>query len=193
MQGEELKIRDPRDAIDAGIALVPEERRKQGLVTTESIRKNMTLPSLGKNFCAGGFWIKQRKEKEAVAKSIKDFRLATPSPEQEARLLSGGTQQKVVIGKWLLSDSKIYIFDEPTKGIDVGGKHDIYKMIVDLAKNGAGVIFISNELDEVLALCDRTLIMFNGRLVKEVINKDTTKNELLFYVMGGKDNGSKSG
>jgi len=193
MQGEELKIRDPRDAIDAGIALVPEERRKQGLVTTESIRKNMTLASLRKKFCAGGFWIKQRKEKEAVEKSIKDFRLATPSAEQEARLLSGGTQQKVVIGKWLLSDSKIYMFDEPTKGIDVGGKHDIYKMIVDLAKEGAGVIFISNELDEVLAFCDRTLVIFDGRLVKEVINKDTTKDELLFYVMGGKDNESKNG
>jgi ribose transport system ATP-binding protein len=191
INGKAVKIKEPRDAIKAGIALVPEERRKQGLIPTESIRKNMTLASLRKNFCAGGIWIKERQERKAVEKAIKDFSMATPSPEQETRLLSGGTQQKVVIGKWLLSESKIYVFDEPTKGIDVGGKHDIYSMIVDLAKNGAGVIFISNELDEVLALCDRTLVMFNGRLVKEVINKNTTKDELLFYVMGGKENGSK--
>jgi len=191
INGKAVKIKEPRDAINAGIALVPEERRKQGLVSTESIRKNMTLASLGKKFCAGGIWIRERKERAVVEKAIKDFSMATPGPEQETRLLSGGTQQKVVIGKWLLSDSKIYVFDEPTKGIDVGGKHDIYRMIVDLAKNGAGVIFISNELDEVLALCDRTLIMFNGHLVKEVINKNTTKDELLFYVMGGKENGSK--
>ncbi|MFO7984898.1 MAG: sugar ABC transporter ATP-binding protein [Desulfatiglandaceae bacterium] len=192
LKGEDLKIRDPRDAIDAGIALVPEERRKQGLVTTESIRKNMTLASLRKKFCVGGVWIKKQKERKVVEKSIKDFKMATPSTEQETRLLSGGTQQKVVIGKWLLSDSSIYIFDEPTKGIDVGGKHDIYKMIVDLAKNGAGVIFISNELNEVLTLCDRTLVMFKGRLVKELVNKGTTKDELLFYVMGGKYNDSKN-
>jgi len=193
MRGEELKIKDPGDAIRAGIALVPEERRKQGLVTTESIRKNMTLTSLKNDFCASGFWIRRHKEKEVVEKAIRDFRMATPGPEQETRLLSGGTQQKVVIGKWLLSKSLVYMFDEPTKGIDVGGKHDIYRMIVDLAKDGAGVAFISNELDEVLALCDRTLVMFNGRLVKEVSNKDTSKDELLFYVMGGKENGSKNG
>ncbi|MDZ7698647.1 MAG: sugar ABC transporter ATP-binding protein [Deltaproteobacteria bacterium] len=192
LKGEKLRIRNPRGAINAGIALVPEERRQQGLVITESIRKNMTLAALKKKFCAGGFWIKQREEKEAVKKSIKDFKMATPSLEQEARLLSGGTQQKVVIGKWLLSESSIYIFDEPTKGIDVGGKHDIYKMIVDLATNGAGVIFISNELDEVLALCDRILVMFRGQLVKELVNKEVSKDELLYYVMGGKDNESKN-
>jgi len=192
IRGRELKIKDPRDAIEAGIALVPEERRLQGLVTTESIRKNMTLASLRKNFCASGFWIRQGREREAVEKAISDFKMATPGPEQETRLLSGGTQQKVVIGKWLLSESMVYIFDEPTKGVDVGGKHDIYKMIVDLAKKGAGVVFISNELDEVLALCDRTLVMFNGRIVKEVANKGTSKDELLFFVMGGKENGSKS-
>jgi ABC-type sugar transport system ATPase subunit len=193
IHGKDRKIRDVKDGIGAGLALVPEERKNQGLVLTESIRKNATLCSLRKRFCTRRFWIKQNKEKEAVNDLIMTLNLATPSGEQEAQFLSGGTQQKVVVGKWLLSDSNIYIFDEPTKGIDVGGKHDIYKMIVDLAKRGAGVIFISNELDEVLALCDRTLVMFNGRIVKEVINEHTTKNELLFYVMGGKDSEGKTG
>ena len=115
--------------------------------------------------------------------------MVTPTGEQETQFLSGGTQQKVVVGKWLSSDSNVYIFNEPSKGIDIGGKHDIYQMIVDLAKSGAGVIFISNELDEVLSLCDRILIMFSGRIVKEVLNEETSKEELLFYVMGGRDNG----
>jgi ABC-type sugar transport system ATPase subunit len=192
IRGKEQKIMDVKDGIAAGLALVPEERKNQGLVLTESIRKNATLSSLRKRFCAHRFWIKQNKEKISVNGLIETLNLATPSGEQVTQFLSGGTQQKVVVGKWLLSDSNIYIFDEPTKGIDVGGKHDIYQMIVDLAKRGAGVIFISNELDEVLALCDRTLVMFKGRCVKEFINEDTTKGELLFFVMGGKDNGAKT-
>ena len=192
IRGQEATITNPAQGIAAGLALVPEERREQGLVATESVRKNITLASLKKKFCAFKFWIQQDKEKVAVNEIIENLRLVTPSGEQEAQFLSGGTQQKVVVGKWLLSDSNIYMFDEPTKGIDVGGKHDIYQMIVDLAKRGACVIFISNELDEVLALCDRTLVMYRGRIVKEVLNEDTTKEELLFYVMGGKKNGSKS-
>jgi ABC-type sugar transport system ATPase subunit len=192
IRGEERKITDVRDGIAAGLALVPEERKQQGLVLGESIRKNATLSSLRKRFCAHRFWIKQYKEKDVVNGLIATLNLATPSGEQETQFLSGGTQQKVVVGKWLLSDSSIYIFDEPTKGIDVGGKHDIYQMIVELAKRGAGVIFISNELDEVLALCDRTLVMFSGQIVKEFINEKATKDELLFYVMGGKDNAAKT-
>jgi ABC-type sugar transport system ATPase subunit len=192
ISGKELKISDVKNGIAAGLALVPEERKAQGLVLTESIRKNVTLSSLKNRFCTHRFWIKQNKEKDMVNGLIVTLKLATPSGEHEAQFLSGGTQQKVVVGKWLLSDAKIYIFDEPTKGIDVGGKHDIYQMIIDLAKRGAGVIFISNELDEVLALCDRTIVMFNGRIVKEVINEETTKEELLFYVMGGRYHESKT-
>jgi len=192
IKGRETTITNPTQGIAAGLALVPEERRNQGLVVTESLRKNITLASLKKKFCACGFWIKQDKEKVEVKKLIERLSMATPSSEQEAQFLSGGTQQKVVVGKWLLSDSNIYMFDESTKGIDVGGKHDIYQMIVDLAKRGACVIFISNELDEVLALCDRTLVMYGGRIVKQVLNEATTKEELLFYVMGGKKNESEN-
>jgi ABC-type sugar transport system ATPase subunit len=150
-----VKISAPQDSIGRGLALIPEERRTQGLVGNESVRKNITLACLKKKFCVGPSWIKQDKEVEAVRDSIVILGIATPSTEQETQFLSGGTQQKVVVGKWLMSDSDIYIFDEPTKGIDVGGKYDIYKIIVDLARQGAGIIFISNELTEILSLCDR--------------------------------------
>lgn len=185
--GRKVKINTPQDAIRHGLALIPEERRDQGLVGNGSVRNNITLAALKKKFCTGPSWINQKKEVEAVKEFIATLAIATPTTEQEVQFLSGGTQQKVVISKWLLSDSNIYIFDEPTKGIDVGGKYDIYKLIVDLAKRGAGVIFISNELTEVLSLCDRVLVMFNGRIIKELVTEATNREEVLFYVMGGRD------
>ena len=187
ISGKKMKIRTPQDAIGQGLALIPEERRDQGLVGNESVRKNMTMAALKKKFCVGPSWIEKNKEIEAVETSIRTLGIATPGTEQEVQFLSGGTQQKVVVAKWLMSDSSIYIFDEPTKGIDVGGKYDIYKLIVDLARQGAGIIFISNELMEVLSLCDRVLVMFNGQIIKELETEATNREELLFYVMGGRD------
>jgi ABC-type sugar transport system ATPase subunit len=187
MNGKEVKIMTPQDSVGRGLALIPEERRTQGLVDDESVRKNLTLAALKNKFCVGPSWINQKREIGAVKDSINILGIATPTPEQEVQFLSGGTQQKVVVGKWLMSDSNIYIFDEPTKGIDVGGKYDIYKIIVDLARQGAGILFISNELMEVLSLCDRILVMFNGQIIKELKTEATNREELLFYVMGGRD------
>ncbi len=187
VSGKKIKMNSPEDAIRHGLALIPEERRDQGLVGTGSVRSNITLAALKKKFCSGPSWINQKKEVEAVKEFIATLAIATPTTEQEVQFLSGGTQQKVVVSKWLLSDSNIYIFDEPTKGIDVGGKYDIYKLIVELAKRGAGIIFISNELTEVLSLCDRVLVMFNSQVIKELVTDKTNREELLFYVMGGRD------
>ena len=187
MNGKEVEIMTPQDSVGRGLALIPEERRTQGLVDDESVRKNLTLAALKNKFCVGPSWINQKREIGAVKDSINILGIATPTPEQEVQFLSGGTQQKVVVGKWLMSDSSIYIFDEPTKGIDVGGKYDIYKIIVDLARQGAGILFISNELMEVLSLCDRILVMFNGQIIKELKTEATNREELLFYVMGGRD------
>ncbi len=187
ISGKKVRINTPEDAIRNGLALIPEERRDQGLVGTGSVRNNITLAALKKKFCSGPSWIDQKKEVEAVKEFIATLGIATPTTEQEVQFLSGGTQQKVVVSKWLLSDSNIYMFDEPTKGIDVGGKYDIYKLIVELAKKGSGIIFISNELTEVLSLCDRVLVMFNGQVIKELITEKTNREELLFYVMGGRD------
>ena len=187
INGNVVKITSPQDSVSRGLALIPEERRSQGLVGDESVRKNLTLAALKDKFCVGPAWINQDKEIESVKESIDSLGIATPTPEQEVQFLSGGTQQKVVVGKWLMSDSNIYIFDEPTKGIDVGGKYDIYKIIVSLARQGAGILFISNELMEVLSLCDRILVMFHGQIIKELETAGTNREELLYYVMGGRD------
>jgi ABC-type sugar transport system ATPase subunit len=187
ISGKEVKISNPRDSIDKGMALIPEERRDQGLVGIESVRINMTLACLKERFTVGPSWIKQNQEIEAVQEYIKNLAIATPNTENQVQFLSGGTQQKVVVAKWLMCNSAIYLFDEPTKGIDVGGKYDIYKLIVDLAKKGAGIIFISNELPEVLSLCDRILVMYHGQINKELQSPATNREELLYYVMGGKD------
>jgi ABC-type sugar transport system ATPase subunit len=187
ISGKEVKIFNPRDSIGKGIALIPEERRDHGLVGIESVRINMTLACLREKFTAGPSWIKQDEEIKAVQDYIENLAIATPSTENQVQFLSGGTQQKVVVAKWLMCNSAIYLFDEPTKGIDVGGKYDIYKLIVDLAKKGAGIIFISNELPEVLSLCDRILVMYRGQINKELQSQATNREELLYYVMGGKD------
>jgi ABC-type sugar transport system ATPase subunit len=186
MNGNRLSIKRPGDAIKAGIALAPEERRKEGLIPTESVRKNWTLPSLHRLFSLAGFWINQKKEKIAVRDGVKSLNLATPSIENTVQFLSGGTQQKVVIGKWLTSQASVYIFDEPTNGIDVGAKYEIYKLVTELARQGAGIIFISNELPEVLPLSDRILVMYKGRVVKEFDARKTDRHEVTYYVMGGK-------
>jgi ABC-type sugar transport system ATPase subunit len=185
IKGRELSISQPSDAIAAGIALVPEERRAQGLVATESVRKNWTLASL-KRFCAGGFWLKEKEEKEVVNDQIKSLQVATPGTENTVQYLSGGTQQKVVVGKWLMTNSLVYIFDEPTKGIDVGAKHEIYKLIMELARRQAAIIFISNELPEVLPLCHQIAVMYKGRIIKTLNSRQTDRHEVTYYVMGGK-------
>ena len=136
ISNKEARIADPVNAIAAGISLIPEERKKQGLILDKSIRENMTLVSLKKKFCAGGLWIRKDKETASVRETIEVLNLAAPDPETEVHYLSGGTQQKVVVAKWLMNESNIYIFDEPTKGIDVGGKHEIYRLIGDLTKRG---------------------------------------------------------
>lgn len=187
IKSKKLSITKPGDAIKAGIALAPEDRRREGLIPTESVCKNWTLPSLSRLFRSIGFWINHKKEKEAVSTGVKSLNVATPSIENTVQFLSGGTQQKVVIGKWLMSEASIYIFDEPTNGIDVGAKHEIYKLVIDLARQGAGIIFISNELPEVLPLCDRILVMYKGQIIKELDTAQSDRHEVTYYVMGGKE------
>ncbi len=191
VSGHRANIRNPKDALSYGMALIPEERKREGLVGNESIRKNMTMASLGDKFSSWRLWIRQKAEKTAVKKLMGSLKVAAPDSEYETQNLSGGTQQKVVVGRWLLSESNIFIFDEPTKGIDVGGKHEIYRLIIDLAKKGAAIIYIANELSEVQSLSDRILVMYHGRVIKELNSRITNREELLFYVMGGSDYDSK--
>ncbi|QCI65319.1 sugar ABC transporter ATP-binding protein [Phreatobacter stygius] len=156
----------PTKARDLGIALIPENRKTQGLALARSVRDNMLSASLGKTFSTG--WFSPRRATEIARSLIERLRVATPSPARRAGLLSGGNQQKVVIGKWLNADSDLFIFDEPTRGIDVGAKAEIFTLIDGLVKQGKAVLMISSELSEIINVCDRAYVMKDKRVVGEL-------------------------
>ena len=185
IKGKNVKIKDPSDAVRKGIALVPEERRKEGILVQESVSTNLTSASLGK-FSKFLSFVDTRGERKISIEMIKDLGIKTPSEEAKVQNLSGGNQQKVAIGKWLISDAEVYIFDEPTKGVDVGAKKDIFELISGLAKRGKSVIYASCELSEILGITDRVYVVYDGEVAKELETKTTNEEELLFYSTGGK-------
>ncbi|MCC8065610.1 MAG: sugar ABC transporter ATP-binding protein [Clostridiales bacterium] len=187
VKGKEVAFSSPNEAIHGGLALIPEERRKEGILVDETVEHNLSVVTLNKYARIAGF-INRKKEGEAAEKKIKDLVIKTPSAAQKVGLLSGGNQQKVTIGKWLDSDADIYIFDEPTKGIDVGAKQEIYKLIVELARQGKSIIYTSSEQSEILLLSDRVYVMYSGTVQKELRTKDTNEEEILFYSTGGSEN-----
>ena len=136
--------------------------------------------------------MKFSKEKHTAKKVIQDLGIKTPSEYQEVQYLSGGNQQKIAIGKWIISDAEVYVFDEPTKGIDVGAKSDVYSLIADLVEKGKSVIYVTCEFQEILGITDRTYVMYNGKIVKELKTSETSEKELLFYSVGGEENGKKT-
>lgn len=187
LNGDKATPKSPAQAFKKGFALVPEERRKEGILVHETIETNLTLPTLPK-YCNGAFMIKKAL-KQISNDCIKKVGIKTPTEKQLVANLSGGNQQKVAIGKWLLSDAQIYIFDEPTKGVDVGSKAEIYKLIGELVKKGNSVIYASCEFSEILGLTDRAYVMYNGTIAKELVTKNTDEEELLLYSTGGGKNG----
>jgi ribose transport system ATP-binding protein len=160
LSGKRAFIRCPSDAIDAGVLLIPEDRRDKGLIMQMSIRENISLPCLSRYSVAG--WIDRRREREASVAQRKALNLTAPSVETPVDQLSGGNQQKVVLGKWLQFSPTVVIFDEPTRGIDVGAKAEIYKLIRELAGAGASILLISSELEELILLSDRIVVMRAG-------------------------------
>ena len=158
--GQELKIRNAREAINAGIYLVPEDRRHTGLITSMTIRENITLPGL--KLYSPGMLISRAREEEVAKREVASLRVKTPSIETRAMNLSGGNQQKVVLGKWLSLTPKLIIFDEPTRGIDVGAKAEIYRLMRELADRGVAIIMISSDMEEVLGVSDRVAVMHEG-------------------------------
>lgn len=189
LNGQEMANKNPHQAVKNGFALIPEERRKEGILVHESIETNITLPTLDK-YCTYSF-MKRKDMKKVSKESILNVGVKTPSEKQIVANLSGGNQQKVAIGKWLLSDAQIYIFDEPTKGVDVGSKAEIYRLIGDLVKEGKSVIYATCEFSEILGLTDRTYVMYNGTMAKELVTKNTNEEELLLYSAGGGENVKK--
>jgi len=184
LEGRELHLRGPHDAIAAGLALVTDDRKGQGLVLGMSIRENVTLAHLDLFTRAGQ--VDRARETSAVAKLAAELNIRTPSIEQVARALSGGNQQKVVLAKWLLEKSKVICFDEPTRGIDVGAKHEIYELMVGLARSGTGILMASSELPEVLGMSMRILVMREGRIVGRFKSGEATQEEIIALATGVK-------
>jgi ribose transport system ATP-binding protein len=162
LDGKTLRISDPQDAISHGIYLVPEDRRLSGLIVDFNVRENISLPNL-ESYSSGKI-INRGKESKAAVEACKAINIKTPTPEMRAANLSGGNQQKVVLAKWLTFKPRVLIFDEPTRGIDVGAKSEIYELIRNLAAKGVSVIVISSEMEEVLGISDRIAVMHEGRL-----------------------------
>ncbi|WP_353107019.1 sugar ABC transporter ATP-binding protein [Acetoanaerobium noterae] len=183
LNGKKLNLKTPYHAVSEGIALVPEERRKEGVLVEESVVTNLTLPSL-ENFSKNNF-VQFKKEHDVSLKTIKDLGIKTPHEKQKVAYLSGGNQQKVAVGKWLIADADLYIFDEPTKGVDVGAKSDIFELIGRLVTKGKSVIYATCETQEILGISDRIYVMYDGKIAKELVTKDASEDEILFYSAGG--------
>ncbi|MHC4624963.1 MAG: sugar ABC transporter ATP-binding protein [Planctomycetota bacterium] len=175
LDGRPLRINSPTDAVRAGIGFLPEDRKEQGTILSMSIRKNVTMPSLWSKFERLGF-IKQTAEKKTTQELIEKLAIKTNSTETDVTDLSGGNQQKVVLAKWLGTDCRVIILDEPTRGVDVGAKVEIYNLINELAAAGLGLIVISSEMMEVIGICDRVLVMRQGR-IQGVLEKDQLTEE----------------
>ena len=178
LHGREIQNRTPREAIKNGFALLTEERRATGIFGIRNIRENTVISNL-KSYLLGGFCLSDKKMKTDTDWSIQAMRIKTPSQNTEIRSLSGGNQQKVIIGRWLLTKPEILLLDEPTRGIDVGAKYEIYQLIINLANEGKGIIMVSSEMPELLGVCDRILVMSGGRLAGEVNAAETSQEEIL--------------
>ena len=177
LNGKEIKNRTPREAIKNGFALLTEERRTTGIFGNLDIRENTTISSLRKHLRLGV--ISERSRKSDTAWSIGAMNVKTASQETHIKLLSGGNQQKVILGRWLLTEPEILMLDEPTRGIDVGAKYEIYQLIDSLAAKGKSVIVVSSELPELLGICDRIYVMSGGRIAGEVNAKSATQEEIM--------------
>jgi inositol transport system ATP-binding protein len=177
INGKEIKIREPHQAIAAGIGLLTEDRKKTGIMGVLSVRDNMSVASLSK-FTIGGILRKPLIEKQCEEQR-QTLSLKTPSLNQQIQNLSGGNQQKVLLSRWLLTDPDILIIDEPTRGIDVGAKSEIHRLMSELAKQGKAIIMVSSEMPEILGMSDRVVVMCEGRLVGEVSRKEATQEKIM--------------
>ena len=176
--GEEVKTNTPKDSIELGMALIPEDRRKDGLCTDLSIRENISLPNLDSMKNSLGVLSKDL-ELKISEDTIKSLNVKAKDREMISKNLSGGNQQKVVLGKWLVRNPKVILFDEPTRGIDIGAKVEIYQIMNDLKKKGVGVLFISSEMEEVLGMSDRILIFCDGRITGELSREEANQENIL--------------
>lgn len=177
VDGKPVVLNSPRQAIDHGVSLVPEDRRRQGLALQLSIRDNLNLPVYRRHSCCG--FISSGRERAIADRFIAELGIKTPGMRQKVKNLSGGNQQKVVLGKWLASGARVFLMDEPTNGIDVGAKEEIYRLVNRLARDGAAILFVSSYMPELIGICDRILVMNRGRLAADVPRSEFSEEKLL--------------
>jgi ribose transport system ATP-binding protein len=182
IKGETRRIGSPRAAINAGLGFLTEDRKAQGLVLPLSVKENLCLPSVDK-FTSMGF-VDAKRERRAAERYVKELRIRTPGLDQKVVYLSGGNQQKVVLSKWLCSEAEVFIFDEPTRGVDVGAKAEIYQLMNRLAASGVAIIMISSELPEILGMSDRILVMRAGTVACEFTAEEATQEKILECALG---------
>ncbi|MBP8855373.1 MAG: ATP-binding cassette domain-containing protein [Oscillospiraceae bacterium] len=178
LDGKEVKNRTPRESIKNGFALLTEERRSTGIFSILSITENTVISSI-KKYKVKGLYLSDKKMAESTDWSIRSMRIKTPSRFTQIRSLSGGNQQKVILGRWLLTNPEVLLLDEPTRGIDVGAKYEIYQLILNLANEGKTVLMVSSEMPELLGVCDRILVMSGGQLAGEVNAATATQEEIM--------------
>lgn len=180
IEGKVVKFKGPKDGINAKLGIVPEERRTQGLMLKQDMTYNITIASL-KKYMSSGLFISPRGERKDAKKFVEMFHIRPGAIETVAKNMSGGNQQKVVLSKWLTTECKILLVDEPTRGIDVGAKQEIYQILNNLVKEGMSIIMVSSELPELLGTCDRILVMNEGNLAATMDAKDATEEKIMTY------------
>lgn len=180
MHGKKIRIKHPIDAMNAGIGLITEDRRGNGIFGCLSIKDNVGV-SVYNKFLKAGFVLDHKKINRVVDDSIKKLSIKTPSMKEHIANLSGGNQQKVIVARWLANDPDVLIMDEPTRGIDVGAKYEIYQIMIDLAKQGKGIIMISSEMPELIGMSNRILVMCNGHITGEVQGEEATQERIMSY------------
>ncbi len=181
--GKQMKIGSPIEAIAAGLALVPEDRKQQGVILEMSVRENLSLASLLRDQKNG--FLNRTKEGEISRAMIEQMKVKTPNEGQLVQFLSGGNQQKVVLGKWLAMNPKVLLLDEPTRGIDVGAKSEIYGLMEELAGRGMAILFVSSDMEEVLGMSDRALVMHEGRITGELTREELSEEAVMQLATGG--------
>ena len=180
--GKPCSSRNPREAIAAGLALVPEDRKQQGLIIDMAVGDNISLAALKRDQKSG--FLNFGAEKEISAEMMEKMRIKTPSDRQIVRFLSGGNQQKVVLGKWLAMRPKVLLLDEPTRGIDIGAKQEIYALMEELAESGVAILFVSSEMEEILGMSDRALVMHEGRITGELQRGELSEEAVMHLATG---------
>jgi ribose transport system ATP-binding protein len=182
IDGVVQQIASPRDAITAGLALVPEDRKLQGVILEMAVRENLSLASLRRD--AHACFLDRGRESSIANDMVAKLGVKTPSQRQSVQFLSGGNQQKVALGKWLALKPRVLLLDEPTRGIDVGAKQEIYKLMEQLAASGVAILFVSSEMEEILRMSDRTLVMHQGCITGELQRAELSEEAVMHLATG---------